>query len=71
MQSGIYWGYVGLIEGIVQRIKDEYASEAPFTTIATGGLAPLFAEGTAAIDATDPDLTLKGLILVYRRNAMS
>ena len=68
MESGIYWGYLGLIEGIVARIKAEYADGGPFTVIATGGLAPLFAEGTEVIDATDPELTLRGIVLVAQRN---
>jgi type III pantothenate kinase len=66
MQSGIYWGYVGLIEGIVARIRGEY--DAPLKVIATGGLAPLFAEGTAAIETIDPDITLEGLRLLAERN---
>ncbi len=66
MQSGIYWGYSGLIEGIVARIKSEFG--APMTTIATGGLAPLFAEGTPVIEAVDPDITIRGLQEIYRRN---
>src|SRR5919107_1446964 len=41
MQSGVYWGYVGLIEGLVTRIKQEFG--APMRVVATGGLAPLFA----------------------------
>jgi type III pantothenate kinase len=67
MQSGVYWGYVGLIEGIVGRIKAEY--EAPLKVIATGGLAPLFAEGTTIIQTIDPDITLEGLRLLAERNA--
>jgi type III pantothenate kinase len=67
MLSGIYWGYVGLIEGLVARIKDEFG--APMTVIATGGLAPLFADGTKAIDRLDPELTLWGLAEIHRRNA--
>ncbi|MQA65286.1 MAG: type III pantothenate kinase [Alphaproteobacteria bacterium] len=67
MESGIYWGYVGLIEGIVARIKAEWGSAA-FTVIATGGLAALFAGGTSVIDATDPDLTLRGIVLVHQLN---
>ncbi|MBY0429697.1 MAG: type III pantothenate kinase, partial [Rhodospirillales bacterium] len=67
MQAGIYWGYVGLIEGLVQRMKQEFG--APMTVIATGGLAPLFAEATNAIDHLDPDLTLRGLLEIHRRNA--
>ena len=66
MQSGIYWGYVGLIEGIVQRMKAEIA--APVTTVATGGLAGLYGDATAVIDAVDPDLTIRGLREVHRRN---
>ena len=48
MQSGIYWGYVGLIEGLVARIKREFG--APMRVIATGGLAPLFEGATPAIE---------------------
>ncbi len=66
MQSGIYWGYVGLIEGIVARVKAEYG--APLKVVATGGLAPLFAEGTLVIEHTDPDITLEGLRLLAERN---
>ena len=66
MQSGIYWGYIGLIEGLVARIKAEFG--APMGVIATGGLAPLFAGATEAIDQVDPDLTLWGLRLIYDRN---
>ena len=44
MQSGVYWGYVGLVEGLITRIKAEYGG--PMRVVATGGLAPLFAEGT-------------------------
>jgi len=66
MQSGIYWGYVGLIEGLVSRIRGEYG--APLKVVATGGLAPLFAEGTTIIEKTDPDITLEGLRLLAERN---
>lgn len=67
MQSGIYWGYVGLIEGLVGRIRNEFG--AAMQVIGTGGLAPLFAGATAAIDRVDPDLTLWGLRLVYDYNS--
>ncbi len=67
MQSGIYWGYVGMIEGLVARIQAEYGS--PLKVLATGGLAPLLAEGTAVIERIDPDLTLDGLRLLAARNA--
>lgn len=66
MQSGIYWGYVGLIEGIIGRIQAEH--EAHLKVVATGGLAPLFAEGTAVIETVDPDITLEGLRLLAERN---
>ena len=66
MQSGIYWGYVGLIEGIVARMKAEISGSV--TTVATGGLAGLFGDAIAAIDTVDPDLTIRGLREVHRRN---
>ena len=67
MQSGIFWGYVGMIEGIVARIRNE--SELPaMKVIATGGLAPLLAEGTTLIERIDPDITLEGLRLLAERN---
>lgn len=64
IQSGIYWGYMGLIEGLVQRIAGEMKAK-PFV-LATGGLAPLFAPKTDAIDAVDEELTLKGLLTIYQ-----
>jgi type III pantothenate kinase len=66
MQSGLFWGYVGLIEGLVERIKHEFA--APMRVIATGGLTPLFEGAIEGIDHVDPNLTLWGLHLVYERN---
>jgi type III pantothenate kinase len=66
MRSGIYWGYVGLIEGLLVRIEGEFG--APLKAIATGGLAPLFAEGTTKFTAIDADLTLDGLRLLSLRN---
>jgi type III pantothenate kinase len=65
MQSGIFYGYAGLIEGIVSRIKTE-RGEA-MKVIATGGLAPLYAEATKAIDLVDTDLTIRGLRLIHER----
>jgi type III pantothenate kinase len=67
MQSGIYWGYIGLIEGLVARIKAEYGK--PMTVIATGGLGRVFYRQTPAIDHYDPDLTIRGLVQIYARNA--
>jgi type III pantothenate kinase len=66
MQSGIFWGYIGLIEGIVTRMRAE--SEAELPVIATGGLAPMFAGATNAITTVDSDITLRGLLLIYERN---
>jgi type III pantothenate kinase len=66
MQSGIFWGYVGLIEGIVARMRAEAEAELP--VIATGGLAPMFAGATNAITTVDSDITLRGLLLIYERN---
>ncbi|MBX2854874.1 MAG: type III pantothenate kinase [Rhodobacteraceae bacterium] len=67
MQSGMYWGYIGLIEGICRRINSERGVE--MTVIATGGLSPLFAEGSEVIKQADPDLTMRGLVSIFRRNA--
>jgi type III pantothenate kinase len=67
MQSGVYWGYVGLIGGLIQRIKAEYGQ--PMTVVATGGLAHLFRPDLPAIDHIDPDLTMRGLMLIHLRNA--
>ena len=66
MESGAYWGYVGLIEGLVARIKGEYGQ--PMKVVATGGLAPLFSRATECIEEIDPDLTLRGLLAIYRAN---
>jgi type III pantothenate kinase len=67
MQSGLYWGYLGLIEGLVTKIKEEYGS--PMSVVGTGGLANLFYKQTSSIDHLDPDLTIRGLIMIYKRNA--
>lgn len=66
MQSGLFWGYIGLMEGLVTRIKAEY--NMPMTVIATGGLASLFFRHTDTIDYLDADLTIRGLIQIYERN---
>lgn len=66
MQSGLFWGYVGLIEGLVARIRGEFG--APMGVVATGGLAPLFAGATPVVENIDPDLTLWGLYLIHSRN---
>jgi len=66
MQSGIVFGYVGLIEGMVARIQQELGEKA--TVVATGGYAELIARETAVIDEVNPDLTLVGLRLIYLMN---
>ena len=69
MQSGVFWGYVALIEGLISRIKAEYGQ--PMTVVATGGVASLFEGATASIDRFDHDLTLSGLLEIWRRNTTS
>ncbi len=69
MQAGVFWGYVGLIEGLVRRIRAEY--EKPMTTVGTGGLASLFHQSTDAIEHLDRDLTIRGLKLIYDINAQT
>ena len=66
MQSGVFWGYIALIEGLVARIKTEWGK--PMTVIGTGGVASLFHGATSSIDHFDPDLTIRGMLEIYRRN---
>ncbi len=66
MQSGIVFGYAGLIEGIVTRIQQELGGKAK--VVATGGYAELLARETSAIEEVNPDLTLIGLRLIYEMN---
>jgi len=66
MQSGIFWGYVDLIDGLVNRVKSEYS--APLSVIATGGVASLFEGASDTIDHFDQSLMEVGLLEVYRRN---
>lgn len=66
MQSGVYWGYIGLIEGIVREVRRE--RERPAKVIATGGLATLFAQGTDLFHAIEDDLTMHGLVLINDYN---
>ena len=69
MLIGIYWGYVAMIEGLVERMKREIGR--PVKVIATGGLADLFDKHTDAFDAIEPDLTIQGLSLLYDMAARS
>ena len=66
IQSGIYWGYIGLVQGIVDKIRLERGR--PMKVIATGGLAPLFDQGFDLFDAIEDDLTVHGLRLIYDYN---
>lgn len=66
MQSGVFWGYIGLIEGLVSRTAAEFGGK--MAVVATGGLAPLFADSTKVIEHIDPDLTLIGLLQILDRN---
>ena len=66
MQSGLIFGYIGLVEGMVARFKSELGPEAK--VIATGGLAELMARETTVFDAVNPDLTLLGLRMIYDLN---
>jgi type III pantothenate kinase len=66
MQSGIVYGYAGLVDGLVSRLRKELGY--PLRVIATGGLARLIAPQTEAIEEVDDDLTLTGLRLIHERN---
>jgi type III pantothenate kinase len=65
MQSGLFWGYVDMVEGLLRRIKAELGGAA--VVLATGGLAPVVAPESNLIDHVDPELTLRGLRLVWER----
>jgi type III pantothenate kinase len=67
MLTGIYWGYVAMLEGLVERLKREIGR--PVTVVATGGLAVLFDEHSDIFDALEPDLTIQGLSLLYEKVA--
>lgn len=66
MQSGVFWGYIDLIDGLIVRIKAEYGR--PMTAIATGGVASLFQGAATRIDQFDADITIRGLQILYERN---
>ncbi|MGI9035778.1 MAG: type III pantothenate kinase, partial [Pyrinomonadaceae bacterium] len=65
IQSGLYYGYAGLVDGILRRMKDELGEETKI--IATGGLAPLISQASELIEAVDETLTLEGLRLIYQK----
>jgi type III pantothenate kinase len=66
MLIGIYWGYVSMVEGLIARMKAEIG--APVKVIATGGLAALFDKHAHMFDAVEPDLTLRGLSILFHKN---
>ncbi|MGE5244637.1 MAG: type III pantothenate kinase [Betaproteobacteria bacterium] len=66
MESGLFWGYVGMVEGLIRRMGDELGGNA--ICVATGGLAPVIAPETTLIQHVDADLTLRGLRIVWERN---
>jgi type III pantothenate kinase len=67
MQSGVFWGYVALVEGLTKRIKAAM-NEQDIQVYGTGGLAPLFSQNTDCIDKIVPELTLDGLRVIYELN---
>ncbi len=69
MLIGIYWGYVSMIEGLMARMKAEIGH--PVTVIATGGLATLFQQQKHLFDQVEPDLTLRGLAILYQNRDMN
>ena len=74
MQSGLYFGYVAMVEGIVQRLRRELDDDATgmrAVCVGTGGLAETIASETTAIEHVDPDLTLQGLRMVWERNKVT
>ncbi|MFK7751990.1 MAG: type III pantothenate kinase [Sedimentitalea sp.] len=66
MQSGVFWGYVGLVREICNRIKAE--RDRPMRVISTGGLAPLFQQTETLFDAFEDDLTMHGLTVIHKYN---
>ena len=69
LQSGFFWGYVSLVDGVIDRMKDELGRET--SVIATGGMATLIEAESRWIETTDPNLTLHGLYLVARKHGIA
>jgi type III pantothenate kinase len=70
MQSGVFWGYVGLVRGICDRIRGEYEdnTNGPMQIVGTGGLASLFSQGDVLFDRIEDDLTMHGLTVIHNYN---
>ncbi|MEM6741677.1 MAG: type III pantothenate kinase [Pseudomonadota bacterium] len=66
MQSGVFWGYIGLVREVCARIRAEYGT--PMKIIGTGGLAPLFMQGDTLFDVFEDDITMHGLTVIHRHN---
>ena len=66
MQAGVYYGFVGQVDGLISRMHRELGSSAK--VVATGGLAVIIAPATKSIDVVEPMLTLEGLRIIYERN---
>jgi len=66
IESGLFYGYLGMVEAIIKRMTDELGGKA--TCIATGGLAPLIVPESTLFIATEPDITLHGLRIIWERN---
>jgi type III pantothenate kinase len=66
MQSGVFWGYIGLVRGLCDQIKAEYGRA--MRVIGTGGLAPLFSQGDMLFDQIEDDLTMHGLTVIHKYN---
>lgn len=66
MQAGVFWGYIELIDGLVRRIKSEYRQE--MRVVATGGVVSLFEGASKEIDIYDPELFMRGLLEIHKRN---
>jgi type III pantothenate kinase len=68
MQSGLFFGYVAMVDGIVTRMREELEDGSRAACIATGGMAEVIAGETTTIHRVEPDLTLQGLRIIWQRH---